>query len=156
MTNSAHQSSDAIAILRGCVLIILLLGLLGTGAELLLLEHIEGYWQKVPLVLITLSLATLALQAAIRRVASVRIFQATMLLVMASGVAGLVLHYRGNVEFELEMHPTNAGWPLFWQALKGATPALAPGMMIQLGLLGLAWTFRHPLLAAANSRTTTH
>jgi hypothetical protein len=28
-------------------------------------------------------------------------------------------------------------------------PVLAPGIMIQLGLLGLAWTWRHPAVTKA-------
>jgi hypothetical protein len=40
-----------------------------------------------------------------------------------------------------------AGWQLFWQAIRSKTPpALAPGVMIQLGLIGLAYTYRDPAL----------
>ena len=39
------------------------------------------------------------------------------------------------------------GLELVWEALKGATPALAPGAMAQLGLVGLAFAYRHPLLS---------
>ena len=39
------------------------------------------------------------------------------------------------------------GWELVLESLTGALPALAPGTMIYLGLLGWAATFRHPLLA---------
>ena len=35
------------------------------------------------------------------------------------------------------------------ERLTGATPALAPGAMVQLGLIGLAYTFRHPALRSA-------
>ena len=63
-----------------------------------------------------------------------------------AGVAGVILHYRGNAEFELEMHPAVRGFDLFRDAMMGATPALAPGTMAQLGLLGLASTYRHPRL----------
>ena len=37
--------------------------------------------------------------------------------------------------------------------LRGATPALAPGAMVQLGLLGLAFTFRHPVLETLTTET---
>jgi hypothetical protein len=42
------------------------------------------------------------------------------------------------------MYPDLAGWKLFKDSMMGATPALAPGAMLQIGLVGLAWTFRHP------------
>ncbi len=65
---------------------------------------------------------------------------------LAAGAVGIWLHYAGNVEFEREMEPTMRGLHLFWQAMKGATPALAPGSLAHLGLFGLACTWRHPAL----------
>lgn len=130
--------------LRGFLLLLFLIGSLGVGAELLLLEHYEDYWQWTPLVLVGLSLAVLAWCALAPDRTSLRAFQGMMGLLVISGFVGLWLHYQGNVEFEQEMYPTLKGLELFWEALKGATPALAPGTMIQLGLLGLAFTYRHP------------
>jgi hypothetical protein len=63
-----------------------------------------------------------------------------MLLSIASGAAGSLLHYKGNVEFEVESMPGLGGWALFKQSMTGATPALAPGTMILLGALGLLFT----------------
>ena len=60
---------------------------------------------------------------------------------VAGGIVGLILHYRGNVEFELEMHPAASGLALFWESVRSATPALAPAAMIQLGLLGLVYAY---------------
>ncbi len=54
--------------------------------------------------------------------------------------------------FELEMSPEVLGWALFREAIFGATPALAPGVMVQLGLLGLAFTIRHPSLEAPRAQ----
>jgi hypothetical protein len=78
---------------------------------------------------------------------SVRVLQGIMLACAASGIVGLGLHYIGNREFELETYPDMGGWTLFREVMTGATPALAPAAMIHLGLLGLLYTFRHPLLA---------
>ena len=61
-----------------------------------------------------------------------------------SGMIGLYLHYRGNVEFELEMYPSIRGFELFWKSITGATPALAPATMLLLGLIGLAYSYQHP------------
>jgi hypothetical protein len=85
-----------------------------------------------------------------------RVFQATMLLFVISGFAGLFLHYQGNVEFELEMYPSLKGLELFRKAIKGTTPpTLAPGTMIQLGLLGLAYTYRHPVFSKSAGKNQT-
>jgi hypothetical protein len=78
-----------------------------------------------------------------------------MALCVASGLLGIWFHYQGNVEFELEMYPTIGGVKLFWEAMKGATPALAPGTMIQLGLLGLLFTYRHPVFRGASNQNLT-
>jgi hypothetical protein len=59
----------------------------------------------------------------------------------------MALHFQVNMEFQLEMDPALAGMALFRTAiLAKSPPALAPGAMIQLGLIGLAYTFRHPAL----------
>jgi hypothetical protein len=121
-----------------------LFGSIGTGAELVLLEHTEGVWQKAPVVLIAVGGALFAVLAFRPGAIGVRAFQVAMVLFVASGVYGVMLHYQGNVEFELEMQPGAGGVELFWEAMKGATPALAPGTMILLGALGLVYTYRHP------------
>jgi hypothetical protein len=60
---------------------------------------------------------------------------------LVSSLLGVFLHYRGNVEFELEQSPRATRWALFREAMMGATPALAPGVMVQIGLLGLLYAF---------------
>ena len=135
-----------LAVVRGALMVILVIGLVGLLAELLLLEHTEDQWQRLPIFCIVASLIILIWHAADRRALSLRFFQVTMALFVIVGGLGLLLHLKGNLAFELEMDPSAAGWPLMWSALKGATPTLAPGAMVQLGLIGLAYTFRHPAL----------
>lgn len=79
--------------------------------------------------------------------APVRGLQFTMILFVLSGFAGTLLHYQGNAEFELERDPSLSGWALFRDTMTGATPALAPGTMMLLGLIGLLYTLGHPALA---------
>ena len=147
MNLDTHRETPTIKALRGFLLIVLIVGILGTGAELLLQEHFEDVWQFAPLILMGVSLAVLGWRTVDRGRVSLRVFQGTMLLFVVSGFVGFWMHYQGNVEFELEMYPTMKGFELFWEALRGATPALAPGTMIQLGLVGLAYSYRHPALA---------
>jgi hypothetical protein len=96
--------------------------------------------------LLALGLIVLLWHAVSKRASSVRLIQITMALFVASGFIGMVWHYQGNMEFELETYPSISGLALFKEAMMGATPALAPGTMIELGLIGLAYTYRHPLL----------
>jgi hypothetical protein len=134
---------------RRIVLAILLLGVFGVSAELLLLNHVEDLSQWIPL---ALSGATVAASVAVTvrpTAESIRAFQLVMLLLIVSGAVGMYLHFQVNIEFQLEMDPALTGMALFRKAIVAkAPPALAPGAMTQLGLIGLAYTFGHPALAA--------
>lgn len=140
------RALDTITSLRGLLLALVVVGAAGLEVELLLLEHWESAWQYTPLVLLGIVIVAAGLVWRRPSPATVRFFQAVMLLSVAAGVVGLYLHYRGNVEFELEHDPLRRGLELFWKAIRGATPTLAPGAMSQLGLLGLVYSYRHPAL----------
>ena len=143
--SNKHSDFTIGKIIRNLLLLIFVAGLLGVVVELFLLEHFEVYWQFVPLILMCGSLVVLG-WFAFKRVSMVlRMFQIVMILFLISGCLGVILHYKVNVEFELEMYPSLSGLELFWKSIKGAIPFLAPGTMIQLGLLGLVYTFRHPV-----------
>src|SRR5262245_24442294 len=135
--------------MRSLVLAGFLLGALGSAAELLLVRHTENIWQLIPLLLIGISLVPLVVyatgRATPRAARSLRAFRGVMVLFMLSGVLGLFLHIEGKIEFKEETDPSLKGWPLIREAMKSALPpALAPAAMIQFGLLGLAYAYRHP------------
>jgi hypothetical protein len=140
------RPTDSLARVRLFLLATLVLGLVGTGTELLLIGHTAELTQIIPVASIGLGLLACPLVALRSSRATVQLFRGVMGLFIVAGILGLILHYRGNVEFELEMRPTMSGWELIWNALTGATPALAPGSMVLLGLLGVLYTFRHPAL----------
>jgi hypothetical protein len=78
------------------------------------------------------------------------LMRVTMAFFIGSGFIGMGLHYMGNNEFQLEMDPGLHGWTLFVKAITSkAPPALAPAAMIQMGLLGLLYTYKHPALGDA-------
>ena len=132
--------------IRRLLMPLLLLGMVGLAAELVLLEHTEDTLQWVPLVALAVSFL-LALAVAARPGRGViRAFQAVMAACVVAGAVGFYLHMKGNIEFELESDPSLGGLELLVAALYGATPALAPGALAQLGLLGLVLTYRHPAL----------
>lgn len=112
---------------------------LGVAAELLLLGHFEDWPQIIPLALIGLGVAAAVWDARSGGPASGRFLGAMLLLMAASGIVGQVLHYRGNMEFELESDGAVGGWPLFVASMTGATPALAPGTMLLLAAVGYAY-----------------
>jgi hypothetical protein len=141
-----------LARLRRALFIILAGGYAGIGAELLLTGHYEDTLQLVPLAIIAAALAALGWYAAGGGASSLRVLQLVMGISLVSGVVGAFLHYRGNTEFELERTPELAGFALFREAITGATPALAPGTMVLLGVIGLAAAWRHPLLTRTGGR----
>jgi hypothetical protein len=137
---------------RRILLAIFLVGVIGISVELWLLGHYEEVDQFIPLGLA--AAGTLALAAAALRptLLTVRLLQTLMLLFVVSGFVGIWFHYQATTEFQLEMDPALRGWALFRKAIVAkAPPALAPGAMIQLGLIGLAYTFRHPVFGRGGS-----
>lgn len=129
--------------MRPLILAVLFVGLLGIVAELLLLQHTGSVWELIPLVLIALALVILTWHAITGHPASVRAVQSIIGLFLIAGVAGIALHYQSSMEFKLETNPSLNGWALFWAVMSAKTPpALAPGAMIQLGLLGLVYSYQ--------------
>lgn len=131
---------------RRILLAILALGMAGTLTELILLKHTEDVIQWVPLVLIGLGAAALAWHGLSSGGASLRLVRWIMWGFVAAGMAGIYFHFQGSAEFKLESKPTLAGMALFWEAIRAKTPPLlAPGAMVQLGLLGLVYTYKQPM-----------
>ena len=130
-------------IVRPAIGAIVALGLVGTAAELLLLEHYDSGWQLVPLILVAIAIPALAWHGLSGTTASRRALQVTMTLFVIAGILGVWLHYRGASEFQLEMDGSQHGPALWWKALRAkAPPVLAPGLMMQLGFLGLVYAYR--------------
>ena len=71
---------------------------------------------------IGLALATARAVAIRASTGTVRVFQGLMLLLMASGVIGAVLHYQANMEFQLEMDPGMSGLELFLTVRHATAP----------------------------------
>jgi len=70
----------ALATLRRVLIAVFLFGLLGTGVELLLLEHTDGIWQLAPLLVMGMSFLVLGWYGVARSASALRVFQGTMIL----------------------------------------------------------------------------
>jgi hypothetical protein len=144
------------ASVRQLLLAVIVLGIAGLQVELALLRHAESFQQWIPHVALMIGLLSTLLVYVRPRPSTLRIFQAVMLIFLLVGALGVYLHFIGNVEFVRERDPSLSGAAMVWKALRGATPALAPGAVAQLGLLGLLYSYRHPALEAGsiqNSQT---
>jgi hypothetical protein len=124
--------------LQRLLLAIFVGGVVGTCAELALLEHYEDVKQLIPLFLGAAGLVVALWYWRRPGPVSTSGFMTIQVAFAVSGLLGLWFHYRGNVEFEKEIYPELAGKALVWQSLTGATPTLAPGAMVFLALVGYA------------------
>ena len=106
------------------LLAVVAVGTAGMGVELLLLGHYKDADQLIPLGVGVFGLLAVAWVAAFPGLVMVRVLQFAMLLFIGSGVVGATLHFQADVE----------------------APALAPGLLVQLGALGLIATYQHPAL----------
>jgi hypothetical protein len=138
------------ASLRQLLLLLVFIGVVGLEVELALLRHAESFTQWIPHVALFIGLLSTAVVYFRPRRETLKAFQVVMLAFLIVGILGVFLHLKGNVEFALERDPSLSGAKLLWKALRGATPALAPGALAQLGLLGLLFSYRHPALGGTN------
>jgi len=133
--------------LRRLLLALVSIVFAGMALDLCLLGHYEETWQVLPLAMIALALLSAAWTAFTGSALSVTAFRIVMLLVVLTGVIGVSLHFGGSREFQVEMDPALTGWALFVKVMRAkAPPTLAPAAMVQAGLFGLLYTWRHPAL----------
>ncbi|PYR65664.1 MAG: hypothetical protein DMF87_26540 [Acidobacteria bacterium] len=155
MVQGLAREAETLASIRKLLLGALAIGVIGTISELILLRHIDKPAQWIPVVVLVLALPVLIWHGSSPSRASVRVLQALMALFLVLGAVGVGLHYDGNVEFERELHPSERGWEFIRKTVAGATPVLAPGSMVLLGLVGLAHAYRHPSLDGGTRRQET-
>lgn len=143
--------TDASSLLRRGLLVLLLIGAVGLVGELVLLEHYEDQTQLIPFGLLVATMMATGWHwwAYDRR--SLRVFQAVMLLLIIAGPVGIYLHVSGNYEMEREFDPSLLGLDLWLEVIRGEAPSLAPGTLVQFGLLGLLYAYRHPLLSSTDT-----
>jgi len=103
----------------------------GLILELVLIGHYKSFWQFFPL--ISLGLGLVSLLPGFSSLLPVKFFY---LVTIVSGIAGVFLHLKNNWEFELEMYAGIETGELIARSLSGALPALAPGTLIPVGLMG--------------------
>jgi len=146
-----HESAT-LATVRRIILGLVALGTIGMTAELVLVGHYEDGNQLIPLALAGAGLIAMTAMRLAPGVATFRAFQFVMLLYAGAGVIGITLHYKANASHLHETEPGLQGVALLKKVVTSATPpALAPGLMVQLALLGLSYTYKHPQLTGVEA-----
>jgi hypothetical protein len=138
-------ASQASTFIRASLLGILLFGLVGLIVELVFLRHTEGILELVPIWLMAASLVVVLWDAVRRSSVSRGLLLAMMIGFVVVGIAGTWLHYRANVGFERESNPGATTGEVYKKAVMGATPTLAPGALVELGLVGLLFALLQPV-----------
>lgn len=137
MNDTGMNDTVRLRRLRRTVLGLIALGLIGLAVDLTLLAHDEDFKQYVPFIVIGLSVGALAWHLVRPGGASRQAVQAAMIVTIITGPVGVVLHYRANMEFQLDIDPSLGGVALAEKVLTAkAPPALAPVNMSLLGLIG--------------------
>jgi hypothetical protein len=118
----------------------------GTVVELLLAEHTEDPIQFIPFALCGVGL--IAVVAALRwpRRGTLIALRAVMGLLMLGSLLGVFEHIEGNLAFEQEIRPTATLSAIWLDAIKGAAPLLAPGILALVAIIAIASTYYHPAL----------
>lgn len=143
MTDYRPVTQDhRLSTIRTVILAVLMFGMAGLLAELALIAHYEDATQWIPLALLAAGLVFVVLDLVLPRAWTQLLIQLTMVLMVAAGVLGVYFHFNGSREFQLEMDPQMRGTPLVWHVLQAKSPpTLAPGSMVQLGILGLGYAY---------------
>ena len=144
--------SEILKTIRLILLITAILTMIGLEAELFLLGHFKALLQLAPVIVIAVGLGSIAWYGLARTGTTIRVFQVTMSLCIASGVIGMVFHLAFSASEARKKQISLYGMRLIREALTGAAPPLAPAALIQVGVIGLAYTFRHPALEEVNRK----
>ena len=96
--DTRRVGADPVELLRTLVLVVLVIGLLGTVTELVLLEHYEQALQLGPVALIAAALVAIVWQVVSKDAASLRALEIVMYLFVLAGFAGVIAHFYGSAE----------------------------------------------------------
>lgn len=123
----------------------------GTSVELFLAKHTKDPMQFVPFVLCGLGLIVVVAALLRPRRGTLIALRGVMGLLMAGSLLGIYEHVANNLAFELDLRP-GAVWSDVWfEALRGAAPLLAPGILALAAIIAIAATYEHPALAAISA-----
>ena len=120
---------------------------IGTIVELFLAKHTKDPMQFVPFMLCGVGLIAVAAALWRPRRGTLIALRGVMGLLMAGSLLGVYEHLAGNFTFELEMRPSAAWSDVWFQALRGAAPLLAPGILALAAMIAIAATYEHPALS---------
>jgi len=133
--------SDAATLqaLRIYLLAVIALVLCGLELELLMLDHVNSPLQLLPVGFVGGGIASVLWSLISPNGRSLRVLKGVLMACTIIGALGIAIHSAFYVSDKWNIAHGRRG-------LEREVPPLAPAAMLPLGLMGLACTFRHPLL----------
>ena len=119
----------------------------GTIVELVLERHYDKLWQLVPFALCIAALVTVALVVVKATPLTIWLMRCVMFVIMPATLLGVWQHLDGNMAFEREIRANAGTWEQLNNAIHGASPLLAPGILALAAGVALIATYGHPALA---------
>lgn len=144
------SAEELVARLRRFLLALTAFICLGTPVELWLMEHTGETLQWTPFILCALGLLAVIVVWLRPSRQTIRALRVVLLLMALGSGAGMFFHLNGNFAFELDIRPGAGTADVLIEALRGANPLLAPGVIALAALLGAAATYYHPALQPSN------
>ena len=114
---------------------------LGTIAELWLAEHTEQPLQFLPFILCGLGLAAIIAVLFRPRRSTIWGLRFVMGIAAFGSLIGMYAHMSSNLEVVLEVRPNAALVEALWEAMGGAAPLLAPGILALAAITAMAATY---------------
>lgn len=117
-----------------------------TVTELFFLSHWSETIQYLPFALSGLGLITLIMAYLRPSRSTLVLLRWAMIIIAICSLIGFYEHMANNLAFQMEIQPNATPSELVWAMLEGANPVLAPGILTLGAVIGLAATYRHPVL----------
>ena len=118
----------------------------GSVVELALEGHTQTPVQWIPFVLSGLGILAVTAVLVWPGRSTILGLRGVMVMAFLGSLFGMFEHIEHNLAFALEIRPNATVGDVFFEALRGANPLLAPGILAQAALLALAATYYHPTL----------
>lgn len=116
----------------------------GTFGELVLAEHTADPVQWLPFVLLAIGLGAILGVVFAPNPTTIRVLRGVSVLLVVGSTFGIWEHLEHNYAFEAEIRPEVGPTAWIWEAVFGASPLLAPGMVGVIGLLAALATLGAP------------
>lgn len=118
----------------------------GVPVELYFAEHYEQKYQKIPFILCGIGFVAVVTVLVYPRRTTLWPMRLLMGVISSGSLLGMYLHIKSNFDFELEIRPNATHREVLMDALRGANPLLAPGVLALAAMVAVLATYYHPAL----------